>query len=265
MSVSHLCLVHVIIGKDLTVFFLVPSLISLLILLHFLYYIYNSCHLNTYTMAHRSLWTGLCENDLLWPSTLISFFWTLFQWISWDNVAGELAIQFSCYFAYHSQLIQAVSLLSDVHWLCVLWSKAVQSFYVFCASKEWLYCVQNTPSCSLCLLGLLYIFVAGIPQVTGIKWTFYIENCILVLMMVLSVPINHELWDSEYRQVTYTSTWYDALLNAVQEVHRITTFRWSTVTVHSCVTVFFQHSGAVIINHFSWKWWQLSAEKLLLA
>jgi len=150
---------------------------------------------------------------------------------------------------------------------CVfLWSKAVQSFYVFCASKEWLYCVQNTPSCSLCLLGLLYIFIAGIPQVIGTKWIFYIENCILVLMMVLSVPINHELWDSEYRQVTYPFTWYDALLNAVlQEVHWITSFWWSEVPVHSHVTVFFKHSGAVIISHFSWKWWQLSVERLLLA
>jgi hypothetical protein len=171
----------------------------------------------------------------------------------------------SCYFADHCQLSQAVSLLSDVYWLCVLCSKAVQSFYVFCASKEWLYCVQNTPSYSLCLLGLLYIFIAGIPQAVGTKWTFYIENCILVLMMVLSVPINNELWDSEYRQVTYSLTWNDALLNAVQEVHRITMFWQSTVTVHSCVTVFFKHSGAVIINHFSWKLWQLSAERILLA
>lgn len=172
---------------------------------------------------------------------------------------------FSCYFADHSQLSQAVTLLSDVPWLCVLWSKAVQSFYVFFASKEWLYCVQNTPSCSLCLLGLLYIFIAGISQVIGAKWTFYIENCILVLMLVLSVPINHELWDFEYRQVTFPLTWYDALLNAVQEVHRITTLRRSTDTVQSCVRVSFRHSGAVIINHFSWKWWRLSAERLLLS
>ena len=145
MSVFHLCLVHVIIGKHLTIFFLVPSLVSLLILLHFLYYIYNPCHLNTYTVAHRSLWTCLCENVLLWPSTLISFFWTFFQWISWDNVAGELAT--------HILLLFCRSLSAQSGCVFVKWCSLIVCFveqgcsiilYILCFQRVIVLCSKHS-------------------------------------------------------------------------------------------------------------------------
>jgi hypothetical protein len=98
-------------------------------------------------MAHRSLWTCLCENDLLWPSILISLFWTLFQWISCDNVAGELAThilllfcrslsaQSGCFFVKWCSLIvcfveQGCSII-----LCIL---CFQRVIVFCSKHSFM-------------------------------------------------------------------------------------------------------------------------------
>ena len=152
-TVFHLCLVNVTISRF---FFLVPSLISLLILLHFLYYIYNSCHLNIYTMSHSSLWICLCENALLWPVTLISLFWTLFQWISWDNVAGELAThilllfcrslsaQSGCVFVMWCSYIVYVVEWSCSIILCILCFQRVivlRSKHSFMLFACWGYCI----------------------------------------------------------------------------------------------------------------------------